>query len=152
MLVGRSLLYVSFLAACQDDWQVFCLVSVAFQKSFRIDGRHAARTSGGDRLAIDMILHIAASENTGYFGLGTVMRENVTRRIKIQLSDKEFGIGLVADGNENSVSLEIFALTGLQVLEANTRYSSGFGIAINFFDYSIPDERDLGIFHAHGLA
>jgi hypothetical protein len=54
---------------------------MAFQKSFRIDCRHAACASGGDRLAIDVILHIAASKNARNVRLGTIVRQDVTRRI-----------------------------------------------------------------------
>jgi len=56
-------------------------VGLAFEKSFRVDGGHAAGARGSDRLAVDVILYIAAREDARHVGLGTIVRQDVTRRI-----------------------------------------------------------------------
>ena len=38
---------------------------LTFQKSFRLDGGHAAGAGGGDGLAVNAILHVAGGENSG---------------------------------------------------------------------------------------
>lgn len=40
------------------------------QKTFGIDGRHAARTNRGYRLAVGVVLHITAGEHAGHAGFG----------------------------------------------------------------------------------
>ena len=73
---------------------------MAFQKPLGVDRRHAAGARRGDGLAIDMILDVAACKDTRDFGFRPVMSDNVSVGIQIQLSDEEFGIRLVADGDE----------------------------------------------------
>ena len=48
----------------------------ALQKSLRIDRRHAAAAGGGDRLAVDVILHVAAGEDGGDVGLAAFVGED----------------------------------------------------------------------------
>jgi len=50
---------------------------VALQKSLGIDRRHAPAAGGGNRLAVNEILHVAAGENTRNVGLGAVMGNDV---------------------------------------------------------------------------
>ena len=57
------------------------LIVPAFQKSLGVDRSHAAGARRGDRLAVDVILHIAASKHAGNIGLGAVVGENVAARI-----------------------------------------------------------------------
>ena len=58
-------------------------VSLGFvlQKSFRVNGGHAAGAGGGDRLAVNVILHVAAGEDARNVGLGAVVGENVSARV-----------------------------------------------------------------------
>jgi hypothetical protein len=56
---------------------------LALQKPLRIDRRHATCSRRCDRLAVDVILHVAAGEDAGDVGLGAVVREDVTRRVEI---------------------------------------------------------------------
>jgi hypothetical protein len=57
------------------------LVLLGCKKSLRIDGCHATRAGGGDRLAINMILHVAARKHTRNICLGAAMRQDITERI-----------------------------------------------------------------------
>lgn len=45
-------------------------IILSFQKMFGINRSHATVTSGGNRLAINFILHVAAGENTFEIGFG----------------------------------------------------------------------------------
>jgi hypothetical protein len=56
-------------------------MGLAFKKSFRIDGSHTACAGGGNRLAINVILDIAASKHSRHIGFGAVVRHDVTRGI-----------------------------------------------------------------------
>jgi len=86
---------------------------LAFEKSFGVNGSHATRARGGDCLSVHVILYITASEDARYIGFGTIVRQNVTRRIQIQLSDEQFGVGFMTDGNKKTVGLEILSVPGL---------------------------------------
>ena len=58
------------------------------QKPLRIDRRHATTASSGDRLAVNVILHVAAGKDAGDVGLTAIVSKDVTRRIEIQLADE----------------------------------------------------------------
>ena len=57
------------------------LVGLAFEKSFRVDGSHAARARGSDRLAIHVILHVTARENSRNACLRAVVSYDVAGRV-----------------------------------------------------------------------
>ena len=50
---------------------------LVLQKSLGIDRRHASGAGGRDGLAVDVILDIAGSEDTGHAGLGAVVSNDV---------------------------------------------------------------------------
>ena len=56
-------------------------MGLAFEESFRVDGGHAAGARGSDRLAINVILHVAASEDARHVGLRAIVSQDVTRGI-----------------------------------------------------------------------
>jgi len=51
------------------------------QKPLGVDGRHAAGTGGGDRLAVDVILHVAAGKHARDISPGPVVGEDITARV-----------------------------------------------------------------------
>ena len=51
------------------------------QKFLRIDRRHATCSRRCDRLAVDVILHIAAGEDAGDVGLGAIVGEDCAHSI-----------------------------------------------------------------------
>jgi hypothetical protein len=62
------------------------------QKSLRVDRRHAAAAGGGDRLAVDVILHVAAGEDAGNVGLGAIVGEDCAHSISpATLHDDDLG-------------------------------------------------------------
>jgi hypothetical protein len=56
---------------------------LTLQKPFRIDRRHATSAGRSDRLAVDVILHVAAGKHAGDVGLGTVVGDDVACRVEI---------------------------------------------------------------------
>jgi hypothetical protein len=72
MLVGCRLLHLPVLI-----W----LVLLCREKSLRIDGGHTTRAGGGDRLAVNMILNIAAGKHARNIGVSAVMSQNISDRI-----------------------------------------------------------------------
>jgi hypothetical protein len=61
---------------------------LTLQKPFRIDGGHAAGSGSRDRLAVNMILHIAAGKDPGHVSPCSVVGYDVTIGIQFQLADK----------------------------------------------------------------
>jgi hypothetical protein len=57
------------------------LVCLAFEKSLRVNGSHTAGTSSGHRLAVNVVLHVAARENTRNARLRPVVSYDVARGI-----------------------------------------------------------------------
>ena len=72
MLVRCRLLYLPVLNR---------LVLLCAEISLRIDGCHTTRAGGGDRLAVNMILNIAARKHARNIGLRAVMSQDVSERI-----------------------------------------------------------------------
>ena len=72
----RRLFHVPFLIRnSADAVQKTNLVGLAFEESFRVDGSHAAGARSSDRLAVNVILYIAASEDARHVGLRTIVRQ-----------------------------------------------------------------------------
>src|SRR5579872_7379104 len=76
------------------------------QVAVGVERRHAARTGGGDRLAIDMIGHIASGEDARHarrggipFGAATHLDVAVTH---LELAGEDGGIRLVSDRDEGT--------------------------------------------------
>ena len=57
------------------------LVLLCREKPLRIDGGHTTRAGGGYRLAVNMILHIAARKHARNIGMSAVMSQNISDRI-----------------------------------------------------------------------
>src|SRR5712692_10727872 len=62
------------------------LVFVLFEKLFGIDGGHATRARGRDRLAIAMVLHVAGHEHTRDRGEAAMLGKQVAVRIHFEFS------------------------------------------------------------------
>ena len=60
---------------------VIPLVLLCREKSLGVYGGHTTRTGGGDRLAVNMILNIAAGKHARNIGVGAVMRQDISVRI-----------------------------------------------------------------------
>src|ERR1051326_5810120 len=54
-----------------------------------VDGGHAAAARGGDRLAVDVVLHVAAREYAGDARLRAVVRDQVAVLIHLELTAEQ---------------------------------------------------------------
>ena len=72
--------FIDFILQC-------CTISVSIllilQKPLRVDRGHAAAAGGGDRLAVNVILDVAAGEDAGDVGLTALVGEDVAGGIEI---------------------------------------------------------------------
>ncbi len=131
------------------------------QITIRVQRRHAAGAGGGDRLAIDMILHVAGGEharNTGGGGIALVagLGLDVTA-VHFQLPLEEGGVGGVTDGDEHALHGEFLFLAAL-VLDAQAGDAvlvtedfvhfvvpfDGYVAALGF-GHELVDENRLGL-------
>src|SRR5262245_54441432 len=96
-------------------------LSFRFEITFHFDGGHAARTSGGDGLAVDTVLHVAGMKHTRDVGTSAALRDDVAFRIGFDLLFEDLGVGNVADGNEKTIHRLVPDVAGLQISQARAR-------------------------------
>src|SRR5262245_9211160 len=116
------------------------------QITLGIERGHTARAGGGDRLAVDVILHVASRKHAGHARLRAVLRLDVAVGVQIDLPDEQRGVRCVPDGDEHAVERQFAQVSGLQISNDN----AGDLALVAVFDLSdlgIPDEVDLGIGH-----
>src|SRR5262249_5626552 len=78
------------------------LVLVLFQELFCAHSGHAAGAGRRHCLAIVMVLDIASGEHAGDTGLAAVAGNEITVLVHFQLALEHFGVGIVADGDEEA--------------------------------------------------
>ena len=72
-----------------------------------VEGAHTARAGGRDRLAVDVILHVADREHAGDVRLGRAgLREQVAVLVVVELVDEELRVRVVADRDEEALRLD----------------------------------------------
>jgi len=54
-----------------------------------VERRHASAAGGGDRLPIDVVLHVAAGKHAGHARLCSVVREDVAVGVELDLTVKQ---------------------------------------------------------------
>ena len=70
---------------------------------------------GGDGLAVDVILHVAAREHTGHARPRTHVGDDVAVGVELELTLEERGVRGVADGDEHAVDGDVLPFAGLVV-------------------------------------
>src|SRR3954451_9396835 len=89
------------------------------KKPLGIERPHGARARGGDRLAVDVVLHVADGEHAGDVRLGRVrLRDQVARVVVVEPVEEELRVRVVADRDEETVRGQLPRLVGLRVAEA----------------------------------
>ena len=74
-----------------------------FEKLLGFDRGHATRTGCRDGLAITMVLRIPRGEDALDIGPGTVVRDQVAVLIHVELPAEYFGVGIVANRDEEAL-------------------------------------------------
>jgi hypothetical protein len=134
-------------------------VAVLFEILFNFKSCHAARSSGGDRLAVAAVLDVATSKDTGddlavVGGEDVVSGENVAVVVQVKDAFEGEGVGNVADGEEHKADGEDVLLIGKAVLEAEPLDVLLLN-SENLFDSGVRDELDIRVSHRaleHDLA
>src|SRR6185369_8991450 len=84
---------------------------------FGVERGHAAGAGGGDRLAVDVILDVAAGEDARDVGLRAVVRDDVTVAIELELTLEQRRVRRVPDGDEYAGHWNLGPLAGLAVAD-----------------------------------
>ena len=88
-----------------------------FQIPFTINRRHATTSGGGDCLAVDVVLDIAAGEDAGDVGPGTLAGDKIAVLVHFNLSLEELRVGIMTDRHKKSRCLERTRFARLQVFK-----------------------------------
>src|SRR5438067_2272668 len=67
-------------------------LGLGLQPALGVDGRHAARTGGGDRLPVDVVLDVAGREHTLDVGAGAGVRVDVAVLVHVDLAAEDVGV------------------------------------------------------------
>ena len=87
-----------------------------------VEGRHAAGARRGDRLAVDVVLHVAGREDARDVRLGRAgLRHEVAVLVVVELVDEELRVRVVADRDEERAGLDLLRLAGLGVAQPQRR-------------------------------
>src|ERR1700674_5719167 len=74
------------------------------EEAFGFERRHAAQAGSGQRLAIDVVGHVAGRKDARHGGRGRERRGlDVTRGLELELVGDELGRGRVADRDEDAI-------------------------------------------------
>src|SRR5687767_10041434 len=84
-------------------------LEIRFGEEFlRIEGGHAAGAGGGDGLAVDLVLHVAARKHaldTGARAAG--LDPDIAVAIEIEMAAEQLGRGLMPDRDEAAIDLQM---------------------------------------------
>ena len=120
-----------------------------FEEFFGFEGGHAACAGGGDGLAVAAVLNVSAGEDAGdgravVRGKDVGMGEDVAVGVEVELAAKHFGVGDVADAEEEEGDGELRALAGLDVAQAEAAHLLLFD-AEHLFDDRAGEELNAGV-------
>ena len=88
----------------------------------RVECAHTAGPCCGDRLAIDVVLHVADGEDSGNVRLRRVrLRDQVAGLVVLELVEEDCRVRIVADRREHAVRVEVPGFVGVDVTQAHAR-------------------------------
>ncbi len=124
--------------------------------SLGIDGGHATGTCGCNGLAIDVILNVSGGKNAFNIGFGAA-RDGFYVAVFVQIEDsfEQLGVGLMADGHEESGDVEFSVFFSGVVVNQNAIYGLvaedflGFGIIQNFDVWGVQNAMLHGFGGTH---
>src|SRR5262249_29092385 len=103
---------------------------------------HAALPGRGDRLAVDIVSHIAGGEDAGHRGRGRVRRGfDVARGLHVKLPGNELRRRGVADGDEDAVGGNFAHRVGFQIAQDDALDLERILTADNVGEHAVPDHR-----------
>ena len=76
---------------------------ICLEPALGVDGGHAARAGGGDRLAVGVVLHVAAGEDAVDVGVRRAgLGDEVAVVVHVEHALEQVGVGPMADGDEQA--------------------------------------------------
>ena len=117
-----------------------------FEVFFDFEGGHAAGSGGGDGLSVAAVLDVSAGVDAGDAGVDVVAGEDVAVVVEVELAGEHFGVGHVADAEEESADGQDGFFSGDAVAEAHA-LDFLFVDAEAFFDDDVGAEFDVGVGH-----
>ena len=83
------------------------VLGLELQPAFRVDRRHAARSRGGDCLAVHVILDVPAGEDALDVRGRAIVGDQVAGVFHLQLSAEEIRVRAMPDGDEQPGDREV---------------------------------------------
>ena len=124
---------------------------MVFEELLGFEGGHASCTGGGDGLAVAAVLDVSAGEDAGDVlavarDEDVAVGEDVSVGIEVELAAKHFGVGDVADAEEEEGDGQFAELAGLDVAQLQAAHLFLFD-AENLFHHRAGHELDVGMGH-----
>ena len=113
-----------------------------FEPTLGIERRHAPRPCSRDGLSVDVVLYVAAREDTFDAGQAAVVGDDIARVLHVELALEQVGVGLVADRDEQSGHVQLGFLTCIDIFNHD---SCHFVVTKDLGDHTVPLEFDLGV-------
>ena len=121
------------------------------EQALGVERRHTAGAGGGDRLAVDVILHVAGGEDAVDVRLGRAgRREQVAGLVVVELVDEELRVRVVADRDEDAV--DRLAPTSRPVCDVAQPNALDLAVAEDLVDDGVRQELDLRRSRGRGRA
>ena len=118
---------------------------LAIQVFFSIQGRHAAKTGRGNGLPVDLVADIPCSKDTFHIGFGGAASESALNFdiaiVHVELVFENFGIGLMANGNKDTIERQLLAAVILRAFNANA--GNATLVAQDFIECMVPQDADV---------
>src|SRR5690606_2807135 len=126
------------------------LLLQVIQVALGVERSLAAAAGAGDGLAVDVVLHVAGGEHAGNAGLGGIavaaaLGDQVAV-LHFQLAGEDVGVGLVADGDEHALEIDILSLAVADALDPHPGHTAL--VAQHFVQRVVPLDRDLAFLFA----
>src|SRR4051812_25096541 len=111
------------------------------EKPLGVERSHRARAGRRDRLAVDVVLHVADGEHAGDVRLGRVrLRDQVAGVVVVERLEEELRVRVVADRDEEPFGWQLPRLVGLRVAQADARHLQ---VAEHLVDDGVRHPLDL---------
>src|SRR2546422_10767466 len=75
---------------------------------------------GGDGLTVAMVLHVAGNKHAGNASQAAMFGDQVAVRIHLEFALEHSGVGIVADGNKNTVKRNFASFARLWIAQLYT--------------------------------
>ena len=114
-----------------------------FQIAFGIERRHAAGPGRGDRLPVDVVLHVAAREHAFDARFRAIVGDDVAVRVHLDLSPEQRRVRRVADRDEHAVTRHARRDAGLVVPDHHRRHLAR-AVVLDVLDLLRASRRSSG--------